>query len=86
MVSASLRILYINQKNVYLSFEKHCSDNFSIPPIREPHDSYFYDIYFKTGESCFGNTLLSVVLSTVRNVDTKDRGDTCLPIKKRDIF
>ena len=54
-----------------LSFEKHCIDIQSFPPIREHHYSYFYHIHYRTCQSRFADVPLTVVFNSVENITTE---------------
>ena len=49
--------------------EKHCIETYSIPLIREQHDSCFY-IFYKTFESNYADVLFTVVFNPVKNLNT----------------
>ena len=50
---------------VVLPFKKHCNVIFSIPLIKEHHDSYLYSIQNKTYESRFDDEPFTTVLNPV---------------------
>ena len=59
MLSASLRLLWLNQN--FSLFEKHCIDTISIALTKKHHDSFLNYIHYKTCESNLANVALAVL-------------------------
>ena len=52
-----------------LPFEKHCNDIYSIPLIRQHHDSYLNSNLSRIYESCYTDEPFTVVFNSVENLN-----------------
>ena len=53
-----------------LSFETSCSDFYSIPLIREHHESYLFYEHYKIFEKNFADVVFTVVSHPVKNMNS----------------